>query len=203
MPRRRTRVNKSYRRIFRDRMFLSGRGGEWSRLMRDNMATMCLEDATKATMAAMGFEGKEKELELEATAQEGGADPSLEERESLRNPKLAAFEDAVAGLPDRASISVETDWIRAHPAMSRMSRSSDKKPVILTAADVLRPPHGKAPSKSAVRSLQHWANYPARFFEKMATDDKKKQKAEGGEVQVEDVGIEEIRRLLESLTWKE
>ena len=69
-----------------------------------------------------------------------------------------------AGLPSHVDLRIEYEWIAAHPAISRLDRSHKKTAkVLITEKDVLHPPHGPAPSRRAVHSLQHWANSPKEF----------------------------------------
>lgn len=98
-------------------------------------------------------------------------------KEEIRAERVIEnFEEAVRMLPDKCSVSDEIDWIRAHPAMSRLGRSKNNlKHVDITAEDVLMPPHGRAPSKSAVYALQHWCNMPNEFYKQILAEQKKRQ----------------------------
>lgn len=116
---------------------------------------------------------------------------------AMRGPH--AFEVAFAMLPDTAAPKTEMDWIRAHPAMMRKIRAKDTIATIqLTAQDVLSPPHGQAPSKSAVLALQHWANKPDEFFKMLMTEHKKNSEAAASaEKKVESVAdLQEVERML-------
>ena len=78
------------------------------------------------------------------------------------------YVEALSSLPSDAPPAKEISWIRSHPAMSRQIRIGDKRQsVILTASDILEPPHGPAPSQSAVQQLQVWANKPEEFFKQV------------------------------------
>ena len=107
------------------------------------------------------------------------------------------FERAVNGLAPTASETVDNDWIRAHAAMARKARGQvdTEGTVLITADDVLKAPHGPAPSKAAVYALQHWANFPHKFYEKMRRE-KKDEEGGGAEWQVDDLGLEEFERLI-------
>ena len=124
-----------------------------------------------------------------------------EAKEQKVQADMDSFEEAVGTLPDKASFSVEIDWIRSHPALVRLYRQSDKsKDVVLTAEDVLRCSCGPAPSKSAVYSLQHWANHVMEFHKQMLSEHKKRQEDQKADESVErDMGMDEVRKLLEEL----
>lgn len=188
------------RRLFLDRLRSEGRIAEW------NTEVMALEKENpkfpRSTVALMvqkklGCLGYVEEKRLAQLAKEKAA-------EAAKVRIMDDFEKAVAGLPDRAPQAVNLDWISAHPAMARKSRQSSRdnmNEILLTADDVLRAPHGPAPSKAAVYALQHWANHPADFFKAVLSEQKKKTK-EGGSsegVVEEDVGLDEIERMLEEM----
>jgi len=110
------------------------------------------------------------------------------------------FEEAVATLPIEASPAVELSWIRSHPAMARQERSPDRgKPILLTAEDILSPPNGCAPSRSAAHELQHWVNSPEEFWKKGYDERRKKQAVTGTGATEIMQDIEEIRRLLQQV----
>lgn len=122
--------------------------------------------------------------------------------------RQSSFENAVFGLPDTAPPKIENDWIRAHPAMTRKIRSKqaiDK--VILTAADVLAPPHGPAPSKSAVYALQYWCNNASEFFKLLMSEQKKQQsetvnknsEPSSTENSKKDADIDEVEKMLREM----
>jgi hypothetical protein len=108
----------------------------------------------------------------------------------------AAFENAVKDLLPNASRDVELDWVYAHPAMRRGQRQDNlTQRVMVTVDDILTPPHGKAPSQAAVNTLVNWVDQPRRFFEQQ---DKKHKPGQGAAktVEEEDMGLEEVKRLL-------
>lgn len=114
-----------------------------------------------------------------------------------------SFEEAVNALPAHCPREEMIKWIEAHPAMLRKGRQRDiSKSVIITVEDVLFAPHGKAPSKSSVNGLEHWANHPAEFYKHVYAPVKKMaDSGPGGQgAQIKDSGIDEIERLLDSLT---
>jgi hypothetical protein len=111
------------------------------------------------------------------------------------------LEQAVMTLPNTAPISVDIEWIREHPAMMRMTRQKDKlKDILITAEDILRPPHGSAPSKSAVYALQHWVNHPQQFYKELLGEQKKHLEERKAAKADEDIGLEEIEWLLMQVT---
>lgn len=108
----------------------------------------------------------------------------------------AAFEAAVAALPDKANVADEMDWLRAHPAMVRLAQMKDKtKDVVVTAQDVVG-----APSKAAVYALIHWSGQPHEFFKMVLSEHKKKtQDDDRKKAEQIDVGLEEVARLLKQV----
>ena len=95
-------------------------------------------------------------------------------RRSRANKRNAPFESAVSDLPATASPSVEMDWVKSHPAMTRKDRqknATDK--ILITPDDILKAPNGKCPSRSAAQLLQHYANKPDAFFKELLSETKK------------------------------
>lgn len=123
-------------------------------------------------------------------------------RDEIREErKLENFEDALASIPAAtASRQVEIDWIRAHPAMTRKDRQSDKtKPVLIDANDILYAKHGPAPSRAAVQALQHWVNLPHEFHKQLLAEYKKSVEEQQAREAVADTGLSEIERLLKEV----
>ena len=112
-------------------------------------------------------------------------------REELRKEKRkqAKWVSAVNALPDQASPSAELNWIRNHPAMSRLDRIKDRTKttrIILEVGDI-SPTHGTAPSKAAVSMLQHWCNRPDEFYKNLLAEQKKATKVDSDGGIVDDV----------------
>lgn len=198
---------ETVRKIFVERMKREGRSEEWYRLLKEVMtAEGCRYNvASHKVMALMGYEGPKKEWEIHAAwvAEEQAKlkTPTETLREELREERrVQNFEEAIASLPPNAPLEEVTKWIEAHPAMARKSRSNNpSRDVVITAEDIY-PKHGRAPSRSAVMALQHWANHPREFFNSVYTPVKKMTEsgsAAGGAAK--DVGIDEIERLLKEL----
>jgi hypothetical protein len=105
-----------------------------------------------------------------------------------------AFEDALSRLPPTAQYNVEIDWIRAHPAMMRQSRSKLSY-VTITPQDI-----ADAPSRSAVFALSHWANNPKEFFKMVLSEQKKAPEVSARDIErEEDPSLEEAERLLNQI----
>ena len=103
--------------------------------------------------------------------------------------KQAKWANAVNVLPDSASPSAELNWIRNHPAMSRLDRIKDRTKttrIILEVSDIT-PTHGTAPSKAAVSMLQHWCNRPDEFYKNLLAEQKKATKVDTDGSIVDDV----------------
>lgn len=165
--------------------------------------TLYYSQATKQARGEFGYAGPKEERRLE---EESKRSPLLEklvdERDVIREEmKAESYDDALRWLPDSAPGTDEVAWIRAHPAMSRMSRrKASTEPIVISPDDILTPPHGPAPSKAAVHALQYWANHPQKFFEKVLTEQNKKGTEDEKESSVDsEEDLAEIERLLKSV----
>ena len=141
--------------------------------------------AKKEAQRLFGFMGLEKERAALASwlsdmIRIPNAEASAERaRRSRANKRNAPFESAVANLPATASPSVEMDWVKSHPAMTRKDRqknTADK--ILITPDDILKAPNGKCPSRSAAQLLQHYANKPDAFFKELLSETKKAKSQE-------------------------
>lgn len=143
---------------------------------------------------------KKYERELYLTTDQQQA--SIIKRKESEAASLKSFESAVATLPSNAPLKMEMDWISAHPAMCRKNRSVRKADVIvITASDVLMPPHGPAPSKAAVYMLQNWANSPQEFYKFLLAGAKKKGEIGGDSPKDDgDDGTDDIDAMLNSIS---
>ena len=194
---------ESIRSIFVKRMHREGRDKEWYEKIRENTPPGggVFSQISYKVMALMGYEGPEKEREIheaylaaEAKKLKPTAQVKREEKEEKR--KISDFEEAVAGLPDKAPVQDEMDWIRQHPAMSRKSRMTDKTKDILVEAEDL----GGCPSKSAAYMLQHWCNAPHEFYKQLLSEHKKMTEADAAKAAaMKDVGLDEVQRLLDQV----
>lgn len=136
--------------------------------------------AKKEAQRLFGFMGLDKERAaladwLSEMQRVPNAEASAERaRRSRANKRNAPFESAVSDLPATASPSVEMDWVKSHPAMTRKDRqknATDK--ILITPDDILKAPNGKCPSRSAAQLLQHYANKPDAFFKELLSETKK------------------------------
>lgn len=121
-----------------------------------------------------------------------------EQRKSRARKAERILMETLAKIPQSSTAAKELAWIRAHPAMSRGARMGTS--VIITADDVLSPPHGKAPSQSAVNQLQHWVNKPDEFFKQLMQVERKQiSEASESEVLLDDDLPPEVTRIDEML----
>jgi len=195
---------KGYRQLFVERMKREGRGKEWFRLLKEEMAATGKQHGAIVTvvMRKMGYVSADDEREREARYLDGlKTSAVLDEVKGLigamKEDVVLEFEAAVATLPDTATAQAEIDWIRAHPAMARMNRTQDRiSNVLITAEDILSPPHGPAPSKGAVYALQHWANHPTEFFKNLLSEQKKATDSGGPNGTIGGDDLSEVERLL-------
>lgn len=171
-------VKKTPNKLFVERMEREGRGKElrarikalmedglyWSQAQRQANKEFGYVGAKEERALAAEYEvSKRKEIEREILG---------EVREEVR---AKTFEDAIELVTKTTSPAAEIEWIRAHPAMSRLDRQKDKtKPVQITADDILYAPHGPAPSRSAVNQLIHWANRPGEFYKQILAEHRKR-----------------------------
>ena len=116
-----------------------------------------------------------------------------------------SYHSALKRLPPIADLDIEMQWVAAHPAMSRKDRSEEDKRIIINREDILNAPHGQAPSRRAVQSLQHWSNDPRKFQEILLAEYKEEKKklssAATGDTAEEVLdNLEEAERLLSQYT---
>lgn len=200
---------KSPKVLFIERMRREGRGKEFhANLKRIQAETgKGYAHASYQAVVEMGYKGPAEERAIHekylqnlhktaAEIQRGEEQEAMWEEQAVHD-----FESAMRSLPNTAPPQVELDWVRAHPAMMRKNRSNDQmKMLTLDVNDILSPPHGKAPSKSAVAALQHWVNHPIEFFKSVLSEHKKLTEADEAKAQAsKDVGVEEIERLLDEI----
>ena len=193
---------------FVERMDREGRGADWRTLVKRLMQEtgkrygQVIWDA----MREMGYSSAKEEnrlykefLESEKSKQDALIEYKAEAKaEEISGGPPASFNEVFKVLPDLAPAAIEIGWIRSHPAMARKSSSGRAHdPVEITAKDI-----EGAPSKGAVIHLQHAANHPSEFFKALQSEWKKETEAEEqkAEARVEDVSLEEVRRLLKEVT---
>ena len=98
-------------------------------------------------------------------------------RPKMKSPDAEkGFHSAMRSLPPTGDLDVEMQWVAAHPAMSRRDRSDDDEKILITRHDILKAPHGPAPSRRAVQSLQHWVNDPREFQRILLAEYKEEKK---------------------------
>jgi hypothetical protein len=193
------------RALFAERMKRDGRTKEWYATVKQVMRETGKRygPASWEAMRRMGYEGPKRERQLHEEFLQEGHKTSLQRQMDQGREEMEAdrqdeeFEQALRLLPDTAPITVEMEWIQAHPAMARKARQTDKlKRVLVTASDILAAPHGLAPSKAAVFALQQWANCPETFYRELLSQQMKAGRPEEAAPVAEDVGLEEVERLL-------
>jgi hypothetical protein len=113
-----------------------------------------------------------------------------------------AFDAEVAKLPQTAEYGDELNWVATHPRISDARRAKSRAYVLLTAADV-RDCAIPCPSQRAARMLQQYCPSPAEFWNKLEQFEKgRMRRAESvprDEEVVEDVGLDEVKRLLKEV----
>lgn len=173
----------SHRELFDLRVRREGRRDEFDRIVKELTASgKTVQAAYRMASESLGRRSlkEEQQLYINHLASEAyvARRRELAERQAVIRRRRAdlAYENALRSLPPVASPSAELDWVRAHPAMSVLSRSTLKgKPrkVLVKEKDILHPPHGSAPSQAAVNMLQNWCNRPDEFFAKMLMEQRK------------------------------
>ena len=195
---------KSGEKIFKERMWREGRRGEWDKNMKEEMAATGKGPlyASRVVSKKMGYHSLAEEELLAKVSETIGSKVTMM-KEITEETKAKRFEDALATLPSKASEKAELDWIRSHPAMARRARQPNKMDdILITVDDILHVEHGPAPSKAAVFALQHWANSPTEFFKQILGEQKKKVDEEESGDGIVDMGIVEVKELLEQMTHR-
>lgn len=186
---------ESQRARFAERARLAGREAEWRGHIKDGLKEFGnISQATDHAIAMMSdlFDTPLSESAVLAELAKNKPDDSVVD---------AKREKAENSLPDSAPEAEEWEWIRNHPAMSLRRRGQKaSREVELTVNDILRAPHGPAPSRSAVYQLEHFANHPQEFFKAALAKGKQKVDAKGKEPEKDvDLGLPDVRRLLEQI----
>lgn len=129
-------------------------------------------------------------------------------RKSDAKPATITFDEAVNRLPATAILSIEIDWIRAHPAFHRKPNSNGFIELIVD--DVIEVSEGYcqhpiAPSKSAVNMLKYYLQHEDELY-KLLTGGANKKGAPtapvGGapeEDEDADVDVSDIQKYLNQL----
>lgn len=197
-------------KAFIDRIRTEGREREWEDAFKAKWEELggtpqsrlkALAEARKS----LDFKGNAKEVELYYARQvkklEAKIDHQAIERVYQEKEKAHAqsYEEVLRSLPQQASTRDELNWVRRHPAMTSLRRSTEKKDVVIGVRDILHSSAGPAPSQSAVVMLQHWVGDPSEFFKQVITQQKKQQEEEAAKVAQRDKTIDEINAMLDSL----
>lgn len=137
------------------------------------------------------YEQREKDKEARL------GDKLRTEREEIKKDLAKEdYDKVLASLPASASDDEEYAWVKAHPAMSRKNRSKNNiDPVLITVEDILYPPHGVAPSMSAVHKLQFFANKPEKLYDgrlEKSLKDKAEKRTEVAETEEDLQAVEQL-----------
>jgi len=189
--------------MFRERVIEGQRKqGEWRKIMKRLAAeNPDLSNAQAATRARkeLGYEGaaRERVHYHNWLKKKAGNETRLEGK---RREAKVTWEFALSQLPDKSDPVKDIKWIQNHPAMSRKSRQKNEATVLLTAEDILSPPHGQAPSRYAATSLQTWVNRPDDFF-KIVLNEQKKASKEDDTIKdkAAELSIKEMEDMLASM----
>lgn len=180
--------------LFRRRMIREGTLDRFNMIVKDFQCDGKDRDtARKLAMEEMGYEGPKVERALAVQWEE------ILDTAAPTDPY--GVEEACAELPKNANPAAELDWVRIHPAIRRCAMEPDKtKQVVITDADVLHSQAGPAPSVGAVNMLIHAVNAPAKFFDSLLAEQRKRvDNEEGNKATRADLGIAEIRNYLSQL----
>lgn len=194
--------------VFDARMRAEGKGDQFdAKIQYYRKQGMSQPKAFDMAAKDFGYNGTKREKVLKAL--ESPLDENEKHAVRSRIAKDAAFEAAIVALPVVADRNAELDWVRRHPAMNRLDRMSKDDlestggKVIISVADITRPPHGQCPSQGAARDLQHWSNRPEDFYNKILAIDRRtgnSKKDEEAETKVtSDPGIEDVEKMLAEL----
>lgn len=196
-------------RMFLERMERDGRGPEFRALRRKKLSEGIPASAAYwQAMEEMGYEGHSQEVKYYRLHKKNlhvhSAEQDLYEQlaKDRKDTIVDDFEQALMLLPVSAPRVEVLEWIEAHPAMMRQDRQGGLEPILITADDILRAPHGRAPSRAAACQLQHWVNRPNEFFKAVMSELKKKASNETSDKDKDDpnavADLEDINALLES-----
>ncbi|MCS7466149.1 hypothetical protein NZK35_05605 [Stieleria sp. ICT_E10.1] len=116
------------------------------------------------------------------------------ETEALQRQEQEVLE-ALSTLPATAQRMVEMAWIESHPAMLRVGDG----PFTLKAIDLLDPPHGVCPSRSAANQLGHWINNRPEFFRSLSKSPRPEDEPDQVDGFIADPKVEEIEEMLQQL----
>ncbi len=171
----RTTGKLSGRELFFARLRSSGRWPEFRSVVDRIRASEGLRwsPANYKAMRQFGYLGPDGERALHLKDRDRELEDEMREEieEDRRVSAEPSLEDAMVGLPNRVDSDTEWSWIGSHP---KMAGRDDGEEVFLVASDVLEPPNGMAPSRSAVLGLQHWVNNKSEFFKHLVQLDKKR-----------------------------
>jgi hypothetical protein len=185
------------KKLFRQRMQREGREPEYEALIKAIQAERGIGygQAQQQAMHKLGYPGPKEERALAAAWE-------AEQRSVAEEQVRHTFEEALSKLPPVADRLTELNWIRSHPAISRVARSVNGQSILVTYADVMETSLGPAPSQAAARELQYWANNNEKFYTSYLKTELKKTAAaaEGdGSEKNRDPGVAEIERVLQEM----
>lgn len=198
------------RKLFGERLEREGRKQEWFRRIKEIQQETGKDwkNSSWVAMREMGYKGPKDERAREAArleeielAAEERAKKRIEKENAIEGEVVRCFDEVLCGLPDKASDVENLAWVKAHPAMSRLDRQVDKtKPIIISADELLSPPHGPAPSKAAANALQHFANRPGEFYKQILQEQKKQGGGkETSAPEEQDINLDEVERMLKTV----
>jgi hypothetical protein len=184
------------KKLFRQRLEREGRGAEYEALIKAIQAEKGIGygQAQHMAMHKLGYPGPKEERAL--------ADKWASEQQAVAEEKVRhTFEEALSKLPPVADRLTELNWIRSHPAITRVARSVNGQAILVTYADVMETSLGPAPSQAAARELQFWANNNEKFYTSYLKTELKKTAAgvEGESEKNRDPGVAEIERVLQEM----
>jgi hypothetical protein len=151
------------KKLFLDRLRYEGRHDQYEptllAVMAEKGATSRLSCQHEA-MLRLGLKSPDEERKLAA---ERGF---VEEIEIEGDPEIDERIVGSLGLPMNAPRLVELEWVSGHPLMV-LATDKDKPPKVKV-SHVVKAPHGKAPSVTAVSMLAYYATKPGELYKMLA-----------------------------------
>lgn len=152
------------KKLFMERLEHEGRADDYAKRLREVMvergSTVVLACQHEA-MLRCGLKTPDEERKL--AADRGALIPESE----VVLPDVKVDERVLGslGLPMTAKPMDELEWVRAHPLMVRARQRKDRDPPVdIMLSQVTSPPHGRAPSVSAVSLLGFYLANPSVLY---------------------------------------
>lgn len=157
------------KKLFLDRLKQEGRYDQYEPTMLAVMTETGATSRLSCQHEAMRRLGMKTPDEERALAKERGY---TEQVEYEGDPEVDEQIVGNLGLPMNAPRLVELEWVSGHPLMvmaKEQTKGEPGKSVKILLSHVVKPPHGQAPSVTAVSMLAYYVNKPGELYKMLAT----------------------------------